>query len=103
MVSGLEREARAVLLTRQDWVYSLSLLVPFVVYNLGLKTASLLSIPELALNLHLMLSDILFNLGYALFWISIFATARSGLMRWAVIFLFHAATILVALVTTCAY
>jgi len=92
-----------VLLTRQDWVYSLSLLIPFVAYNLGLKAASALSVSGLALNLNLMLSDILFNLGYALFWISIFAAARRGLRRWAAVFLFHTATILVALVTTCAY
>ena len=91
------------LLTRQDWVYSLSLLIPFVAYNLGLKAASALSVSGLALNLNLMLSDILFNLGYALFWISIFAAARRGLRRWAAVFLFHTATILVALVTTCAY
>jgi hypothetical protein len=89
MVSGPRREARAVLLTRQDWVYLLSLLVPFVVYNLGLKAASMLSVPGLALTLNLILSDIFFNLGYALFWIGIFAAARRGLMRWTVIFLFH--------------
>src|SRR4028119_138185 len=103
MVSSPQREARAVLLTRRDWVYSLGLLVPFVVYNLGLKAASMLSVPGLALNLNLMLSDILFNLGYALFWLGIFAATRRGLMRRALVFLFHAATILVALVTTCAY
>jgi lipoteichoic acid synthase len=103
MVSSPQREARAVLLSRQDWVYSLGLLVPFVVYNLGLKAASMLSVPGLALNLNLMLSDILFNLGYALLWVGIFAATRRGLMRRILVFLFHTATILVALVTTCAY
>src|ERR671921_547114 len=103
MVSGAQREARAVLLSYRDWVYSLSLLVPFVVYNLGLKAASMLSVPGLALNPNLILSDIFFNVGYALFWVGIFAAARRGLMRWAVVFLFHTATILVALVSTCAY
>ena len=77
--------------------------MPFVVYNLGLKAASMLSVPGLALNLNLILADILFNLGYALFWIGIFAAARRGLMRWTVVLLFHTATILVMLVTTCAY
>src|SRR5215218_7104700 len=103
MVSGPQREARAVLLSYRDWVYLLSLLVPFVVYNLGLKAASMLSVPGLALNPNLILSDIFFNVGYALFWVSIFAAARRGLMRWAVVFLFHTATMLVALVSTCAY
>src|SRR5215203_4798283 len=103
MVSGPRREARAVLLSYRDWVYLLSLLVPFVVYNLGLKAASMLSVPGLALNPNLILSDIFFNVGYALFWVGIFAAARRGLMRWAVVFLFHTATMLVALVSTCAY
>src|SRR5918998_6601900 len=103
MVSGPQREARAVLLSSQDWVYLLSLLVPFVAYNLGLKAASILSVPGLALDLNLMLSDILFNLGYALFWIGIFAAARRELIRSAFVFLSHTATILVALVTKCAY
>src|SRR5215207_8885933 len=86
MVSGPRREARAVLLSYRDWVYLLSLLVPFVVYNLGLKAASMLSVPGLALNPNLILSDIFFNVGYALFWVGIFAAARRGLMRWAVSF-----------------
>src|SRR5918995_229443 len=103
MASSPQREARAVLLTCQDWVYLLGLLVPFVVYNLALKATSMLSVPGPALNLDLILSDIFFNLGYALFWIGIFAAARRGLMRWAVVLLFHTATILVMLVTTCVY
>ena len=79
MASSPQRDARAVLLTRQDWVYLLGLLVPFVVYNLALKATSILSVPGPALNLNLILSDIFFNLGYALFWIGIFAAARRGL------------------------
>src|SRR5215210_5788375 len=63
----------------------------------------MLSVLGPALNLNLILSDIFFNLGYAFFWIGIFAAAREGPMRQAVVFLFHTATILVALVTTCAY
>ncbi len=41
------------LLNRQDWVYLLSVLVPFVVYNLVLKAASMLAVSGLALNLNL--------------------------------------------------
>ncbi len=47
IVSGPQGEARAVLLSYQDWVYLFSLLVPFVVYNFGLKAASMLSVPGL--------------------------------------------------------
>ena len=103
MVSSPQRDTRAVLLTRQDWVYLLSLLVPFVVYNLALKATSMLSVPGPALNLNLILSDLFFNLGYAFFWIGIFVATRRGPMHWAIVFLFHIVTILVALVTTCAY
>lgn len=50
---------------RRDRVYLLSLLIPFVAYNLTLKAASVLSQPGehglLALNLDLMQSDIFFN------------------------------------------
>ena len=104
-MSSPQRDVRAVLLTRQDWVYLLGLLVPFVVYNLALKAASMLSVPGLILNLNLILSDMFFNLGYVLFWIGLFAaTCRSKRSQHrVVVFLFHAATILVMLVTTCAY
>ncbi len=50
-----------------------------------------------------MQSAILFNVGYALLWIGLFAAVRKGPLRRVVVFLFHVATILVVIVTTCAY
>jgi lipoteichoic acid synthase len=94
------------LLGARDWVYLLSLLVPLVVYNLVLKGVRVASWPgETGFwgGLGLMRSDLLFNLGYALLWIGLFAVARKGLYRWVVVVLFHAVTILVALVTTGAH
>ncbi|MDQ3921696.1 MAG: sulfatase-like hydrolase/transferase, partial [Actinomycetota bacterium] len=95
------------LLSRRDWVYLLSLLVPFVVYNLILKADSVLSQPrepEPARVLDLMSSDVFFNLGYALLWIGLFvATRGSRSLRRAVVVLFHASTMFVAIVTTCAH
>src|SRR5215203_5898895 len=67
-----------VLLDRRDWVYLLSLLIPLFVYNLTLKVYSIDSVPGLAPNFDLMRSDAFFNLGYALFWIGLFATVRGG-------------------------
>lgn len=93
------------LLGCRDWVYLLSLLVPFVVYNLALKASEIASRSGdygLVLTLDLMRSDVFFNLGYALFWIGLFAVARRGPLRWVAVFLFHAATMLVVVVTTCA-
>ncbi len=92
-------------LSRRDWVYLLSLLVPFVTYNLALKTYDVIVSggPGLAEALDLALSDIFFNLGYALLWIGLFAAARRGLPRRAVVFLFHLSTMLVVMVTTSAH
>lgn len=96
------------LLDRRGWVYSLSLLIPFVVYDLALKAYDVASRPVdhgLAQALELIRSDVFFGLGYALLWVGLFAVVRrrQGPVRWAVIFLFHAATVLVVLVITCAH
>ena len=48
-------------------------------------------------------SDLLFNLGYALLWIGLFALARRRLLRWAVVVLFHGVTVVIVLITTCAH
>jgi lipoteichoic acid synthase len=101
------------LLSRQDWVYVLSLLVPFVVYNLALKALVLSSrnvgnagqfdVSTLRLLTYGMWSDVFFVLGYALLWIGLFAAARKGPLRWGVLILFHATAILVVIVKTIAY
>jgi lipoteichoic acid synthase len=94
------------LLSGRDWVYLFSLLLPFVVYDLALKASDVGSQPGkqgLAPNLGMMRSDILFDLGYVLLWIGLFAAARRGPLRWVVVFLFHAVTGLVVVVSTCAY
>jgi phosphoglycerol transferase MdoB-like AlkP superfamily enzyme len=50
-----------------------------------------------------MRSDAFFDLGYALLWIGLFAVARRGFLRWIVVGLFHAATVFLVVVTTCAH
>jgi phosphoglycerol transferase MdoB-like AlkP superfamily enzyme len=94
-----------VLPRRRDWVYLLSLLVPFVLYNLALKAYSVAAQPNVGLDegLELMRSDIFFNLGYVLLWVGLFAAARRGPLRRVVVVLFHAVTVLVVLVNTCAH
>ncbi|MDQ4004273.1 MAG: hypothetical protein M3259_10615, partial [Actinomycetota bacterium] len=93
-------------LDRRDWIYSLSLLVPFVLYDLTLKAlviASFFGDRGLASTLDLMRSNAIFDLGYALFWLGLFAATRGGrLPRRAVVVLFHAATMLMVLVSTSA-
>ena len=95
-------------LSRRDWVYLLSLLVPFVVYDLVLKTSEILSRPDrhgFTRTLGLMQSDILFDLGYALFWVGIFTAVRgrSGLLHWFVVLLFHLTAVVMVIATTSAY
>src|SRR5215212_2861529 len=97
---------RSSLLSRRDWVYLLSLLVPLVAYDLTLKGLLVVVWPEdpgFLGGLDLMRSDLLFCLGYVTLWIGLFASARRGLPRQIVVGLFHVATIPVALITTCAY
>jgi lipoteichoic acid synthase len=89
------------LLSRRDRIYPLSLLVPFAIYNLALKAYDVTSRPEklgLARIIKLMRSDVFFNLGYALLWIGLFGAAHRGLLRHALVFLFHATTTLAAIV-----
>jgi hypothetical protein len=93
-----------VLLGRRDWVYLLALLVPLFVYNLSLKASSVASIPGLSPTFDLMRSDLFFNLGYALFWVGLFAAVRGeGPLRRVVVVLFHVVTMLVVIVTTFAH
>jgi lipoteichoic acid synthase len=80
-------------LSRHDWTYMLSLLVPFVLYDLVLKGSLVVSWPKdlgFAESLGLMRSDLLFSMGYTLLWLSLFAVARKGLWRRMVTTLFHA-------------
>ncbi|CAA9449221.1 MAG: Phosphoglycerol transferase [uncultured Rubrobacteraceae bacterium] len=94
------------LLSRRDWTYLLSLLVPFLLYDLVLKGYLVVSWPKnlgFTESLGLMRSDLLFSMGYALLWIGLFALAREGLWRRMVTILFHAAKIFVALLATIAY
>ena len=96
-----------VLPNARDRMYSLSLLGPFVVYNLALKAYDVAASRPgglgLARYLKLMRSDVFFNLGYALFWVGLFATGRRGPLRWAVVVLFHVTSMLVGFVRACAH
>jgi lipoteichoic acid synthase len=92
------------LLSRREWVYLFGLLVPLAAYDLILKAVGILSQDETRMGfLGLMWSDLLFNLGYALVWIGLFAVARRGRLRYVVLVLFHALALIVATIATCAF
>ena len=90
----------------RDWIYLLSLLLPFAAYDLALKGYLVVSWPKdlgFTESLRLMRSDLLFTLGYALFWVGVFAAAKGSRFRPVLVGLFHVATIFTALVSTVAY
>jgi glucan phosphoethanolaminetransferase (alkaline phosphatase superfamily) len=94
------------LLDRRDWVYLLSLLVPLVAYDLALKLFGLASgHPGSGVwdALQLLRSNLLFDAGYVLVWIALFAVARRGIPRRVVLVLLHASAILVVVIATVAY
>jgi sulfatase-like protein len=91
------------LLTREEWVYALSLLVPLVVYNVVLKVvrvATQFQVPGPLEFLDQVRSDIFFNLGYAALWIGLFAVVRGSVPRRVLLVLFHLSAIVVVALTT---
>jgi len=97
-----------VLPNHRDRVYVLSLLAPFVVYNLALKAYDVVVALRFggagfARALRLMWSDVSFNLGYAALWLGLFATTRRGPLRRAVVVLFHVTSVFVAFVRASAH
>jgi lipoteichoic acid synthase len=94
------------LLDRRDWVYLLSLLIPLVAYDLALKVVGLASeYPDSGVwdTLRLLRSELLFDAGYVVVWIGLFAGARRSLPRRVVLVLLHASAILVVVISTVAY
>jgi lipoteichoic acid synthase len=93
-------------LSRREGFYLLSLLVPFFVYNLALKAVGVLSEHAdygLLGVLTAMWSDAFFGLGYAVFWVGLYAAVRKGFLSLAVLVLFHLTAMLVMIVNACAY
>ena len=92
------------LLTREEWVYTLSLLGPLVIYNVALKVvrvATQFQVPGPLGFLDQIRSDLFFNLGYAALWIGLFAVVRGGVPRRVLLVFFHlSAVVLVALTTS---
>ncbi len=94
------------ILRRRDWAYLLSLLVPLVCYDLILKVILIhdqTGFKSARGAFGLVRSDVLFNVGYAVFWIGLFALVRTGLPRRVVAILFHVVTLLVAVTATSAF
>ena len=102
---GFAARLRA-LLVREDWVYLSGLLVPLLVYNVTLKVVRIFTqfdVPGPLGFLDQVRSDLLFNVGYAVLWIGIFAAVRGGVPRLIVLILFHVSAMLVVALTTSAH
>jgi len=94
------------LLTRGDWVYLASLLVPLVVYNVVLKVIRIFTLRDVPGPLGFLdqvRSDLLFNLGYVALWIGVFALVRSRPARLVAFFLLHVSVVLIVVLTTSAH
>ncbi len=94
------------LLTREDWIYLLSLLVPLALFNIGLKASRVFGLPGPVGPLEFLdqvRSEVFFNLGYAVLWVGLFALVRRGAGRWILLVLFHLSTILIAAITASAH
>jgi len=94
------------LLTRGDWIYLASLLVPVFLYNITLKVVRIVTRPDppgLLGFVDQIRSDLLFNLGFAALWVGIFAAVRVGLPRRVVMLLFHLTVVVVVVLTTSAH
>ena len=94
------------LLTRADWVYLASLLVPLVFYNVALKVIRVITRPGAPGPLGFMdqvRSDLLFNLGYVVLWVGIFALLRSRAARLVALLFLHVSVVLIVVLTTSAH
>ena len=94
------------LLTRGDWIYLASLLVPVFLYNLTLKVVRIVTRPDppgLLGFVDQIRSDLLFNLGFAALWVGIFALVRGGWLRTVVVMLFHLTVLVMVVLTTSAH
>jgi len=94
------------LLIREDWIYLLSMLGPLLAYNVLLKVvrvATQFEVPGPLGFLDQVRSDLLFNLGYVVLWIGIFAAVRGGVARLIALVLCHLLAILIVALTTIAH
>jgi lipoteichoic acid synthase len=94
------------LLIREDWIYILSLLVPVFVYNVALKVvrvATQFEVPSPLGFVDQVRSDLLFNLGYTVLWIGLFAVVRGGVLRLIALVLCHVSVVVVIALSTIAH
>jgi lipoteichoic acid synthase len=94
------------LLDRRDRVYLLSLLVPLLAYDLALKVVGLASgRSDVGAwdALGMLRSELLFDGGYALVCVGLFAVARRGVPRVMALVFLHASAVLLVVTATVAY
>lgn len=94
------------LLTREDWIYVLGLLLPLILYDVALKTSrvvGLLGAPGPLEFVDQVRSELLFGLGYLALWAGVFAVVRRGVPRLLALVLFHLMVVVDATLTTGAH
>ena len=93
------------LLSPRDWLYSLSLLVPLSLYDLGLKSQQISQVGAhgLLATPTLLCSNLFFSVGFGLWWVALLALARRSALRVWVRLLLQAGSLLYAVVLTGAH
>lgn len=89
------------LLKRGDWVYLLSLLVPLFIYTTSFRVASFIQRGEGWFGI--LRSDLLFDLGFLVFWVGVFIVFRAGVARAIAAGFLHASVLLIIIVSACSY
>ncbi len=104
-MSRILREARN-FLGGGDWLYLALLLAPLFLYTTAFRIAGIFVKDEEAGfrgALGLLNSDVMFALGYAVFWIGVFAVFREGLTRILSAAVLHVSAALIVVISTIAY
>jgi lipoteichoic acid synthase len=104
-MSRIWREARG-FLSGGDWIYLILLFAPLFLYTTAFRIAGIFVKDEdasLPSALGLLNSDVMFALGYAVFWVGVFAVFRGGIPRIISALALHVSAALIVVVSTCAY
>lgn len=94
------------LVGKEGWFHLLFLLAPLFLYTTTFRVAGILVKDDEAglwKVVGLLHSDLMFALGYAVFWVGVFAVFRRGLPRIAVAAFLHVSAALIVIISTCAY
>jgi phosphoglycerol transferase MdoB-like AlkP superfamily enzyme len=92
-------------LSVRDWIYSLSVLVPLILYNVLVKLQHIDQLETTGWwdRVALLRSSFLFSLAFSLCWIGLLSMARRGPWRWATLVLLQVAALCYVVIVVAAH